>query len=507
LISGAVGPGDHESSKSSIWLASILGGKPRRLRGEAFRASLSPDEAFMAYKNERGIALADSNGENPRTFIEAGPREELGSPAWSADGARIVYRCAVWTDSGLVTTIESRGLGAQTSVVLVRDAAPVGEMRPDIRVWSRDFLVLDDRLIYARNEPPPRSRDQNLWELAIDPRNGNPRGEPRRLTDWTGFDIADLSITADGSQIAFVNDRSQEDVFVGDLTAGGRDLGNVRRLTLDDRDDGAPCWTADGSVVFQSNRNGSADLLAQGLDERAARDLVLGAGEQTAPLLTPDGHFILFWEREPAAEVKRLLRIPVAGGPAELVCEAPVLAWLDCATTPGGPCLLLEPRVEDSTVRVSRLDPVDGKGPEIMRAEFDLARDSTWALSPDGTRFALIGRGSESNSIRLIDARSGELLREMKVATVMELRALRWSPDGNGFFVIGESSRSVSLLRVALEGETTVLYEEPTSDLFSATPSLDGRHLAWGQDTWDSNIWRIQMSEDGSGLAGEQDPR
>jgi hypothetical protein len=45
---------------------------------------------------------------------------------------------------------------------------------------------------------------------------------------------------------------------------------------------------------------------------------------------------------------------------------------------------------------------------------------------------------------------------------------------------------------VDLDGHANLLYEQAKADLFSIKPSLDGRHLAWGEATWDSNIWRIE---------------
>ena len=93
MISGAVGPGDHEHETTSIWLVSILGGAPRKLRGGAYRANLSPDDSLVAYMSmNRGIWLADADGENPREFIGAEEWEFLGSPDWSSDGKRVVYR-------------------------------------------------------------------------------------------------------------------------------------------------------------------------------------------------------------------------------------------------------------------------------------------------------------------------------------------------------------------------------------------------------------------------------
>jgi Tol biopolymer transport system component len=490
LISGAVGPGEHESETSSIWLVSILGSAPRRLRGEAHRAMLSPNDSLVAYMSKNGIWLADADGENPREFIGAKVSEFVGSPQWSPDGKRVVYR----RSAEAVTTIESRGLDDEISTVLVRKNLKVGEQR---RLFAKDFLMLDDRLVYAMNEPSPRNRDWNLWEITIDLRSGKPKGEPRRLTDLVGFNIASLSVTADGSQLAFENRRGQTDVYVGELDDGGRSLHNARRLTLDDRRDRPSCWTPDGrAVVFQSDRYGTKDILVQGLDEQDAQDLVRGAGDQSDPHLTPDGKSFLYWESgDDASGSKQLLRIPVGGGPTELVLEAQRWGMFDCATTPDGPCLLLEVRFEEGIATLSGLDPVAGKGEEFLRIEITAGTNNRRAaLSPDGSQFAVIGHTENDRSIRLENALTGDVMRDIEVDGVpgMGFKDLEWSPDGSGFYIVAASPRGEALLRVDLQGEAHVLYEEQTGDLYAVRPSPDGRHLAFGKMTHEANVWMIE---------------
>ena len=281
----------------------------------------------MAYlSGHDSIMLADADGENPREFIEREDWQFVGSPIWSPDGKRVVYRRVAPGQN--TTTIESRGLDEATSTVLVRD-----DSRPDYAlIWLRDLLMLDDRLVYAKDEPAPRNRDQNLWEIDIDPLSGKPTGEPRRLTDWVGFRIVGLSATVDGSQIVFSKNDTQSDVYVGELGDGGRKLDDPRRLTLDDRDDSPWCWTPDGrAVVFESDRSGNADLFVQELGQRDARDLATGEGDQTAASPTPDGSSFLYWESpegaDGPADPRRLLRVPVGGGPTELVLEVAGWAW------------------------------------------------------------------------------------------------------------------------------------------------------------------------------------
>lgn len=500
LISGTVGPGDRERGTTSIWLVSILGGAPRKLRDGAYRANLSPDDSLVAYMGMKGgIWLADADGENPREFIGTEEWEFLGSPDWSSDGKRVVYRRVGPSKTGMQATIESRGLDEETSTVLVRKENIRFTKRSVVGLaFMADFLMLDDRLVYVMDEPAPRNRDQNLWEIAIDPRSGKSMGEPRRLTDLVDFSILDLSVTADGSHLAFLNDRRQTDVYIGELGDGGRSLDNARRLTLDDRDDSPSCWTPDSrAVVFQSDRNGNDDLLVQGLDQRNAQDLAIGAGNQMEPHLTPDATFFLYWESQANAGgpnvLSRLLRVPVGGGPTELVVEVQGGAAIDCATTPNGPCLLAEVRRAEQIVTLSRLDPVAGRGEELFRIDIGSAIRGKPSLSPDGGRFAMIGKGKD-RSIRLQDALTGEFIRDIEVDGLpgVTFNEVEWSPDGSGFYLAGESPRALSLLRVDLNGEAHVLHEDPTGHLSSVRPSPDGRHLAFEKETQDTNVWVIE---------------
>lgn len=497
MISGAVGPGDHEQRKSSLWLVSILGGAPRRLRGDAVRASVSPDDSLVVYMSRDGIWLADADGGNPREFISKKDWEEIGSPRWSPDGKRVVYRRLAPTGDGMVQTIESRALDENTSIVLVREENP-----PRLKeglIWMRDFLMLEDRLIYSRVEPAPRSRDENLWEIAVVLDTGRPAGEPRRLTDWVDFTPWDLSASADGSQLALLNNESQADVYVGELGDGGRSLEGTRRLTLDDRDDVPACWTPDGRVVIASNRYGNLDLLAQGLDRREPRDLVRGAGDQAWAVPTPDGEALLYWESEEGRTgpnvPQRLLRVPVGGGPTELVLETQGRAQVHCATAPGGPCVLIEDRIADGVSIISRLDPVAGKTEELWRFDRNPGLNPIASLSPDGGRFAVVGHTKEQRSIRLRDAFTGEILREIEMEGMLgaSLVGVAWRPDGDGFYVISDFPRGMAMLHVDLRGKPQVLFEDPTGFLLLAIPSPDGRYLAFGKVTVSSNAWMIEQ--------------
>lgn len=494
MISGAVGPGDHEQNETSIYLVSVLGGSIRRLRGGGLQAELSPDDRLIVYdepqKDRFSLWLCDANGENPRPFIEAELGEFFISPRWSSDGKRVVYRH--WRTDTNSVTIESRGLDEETSVVLVHEGNP--ELGLGLIALS-DFLLLDGRLVYARDEPAPSFRDRNLWEIAVDPRSGKPQGDPKRLTDWVGLEIKGLTASADGSTLAFRDAHRQDDVWVGELSDGGRALDDVRRLTLDDRHDRPACWMpGDRAIVLDSMRNGNQDLFVQGLDQRNARDLVVAPAKQLFPQPTPDGAFLLYWETEERAPkptgTRRLFRTPMGGGSRELVLETHWPATVQCASRPDGPCLLGETRSEENAVTWSRLDPVEGKGEELWRVERDEPLPDPWtfSLSPDGSRLATV----LDDEILVTEIASGRT-RSIQLEGLHGATGLAWAHDGSGFYVTSAPGVVALLLHVDLQGNTQSLHEfREIFGLSAPTPSPDGRYLAFAQASHEANLWLVE---------------
>jgi WD40 repeat protein len=137
---------------------------------------------------------------------------------------------------------------------------------------------------------------------------------------------------------------------------------------------------------------------------------------------------------------------------------------------------------------------VAGKGEELWRVRLDPTVTPSAALSPDGSRFAIVGHTKDDHSIRLLDALTGEAIRDIDVdgGPGMDFAKIEWSPDGSGFYVVGESPRGVALLRVDLQGEAHVLHEDRTAEFISVNPSPDESHLAFGKHTPETNAWMIE---------------
>jgi len=506
IISGAVGPGDHEGDKSSLWVVSILGGAPRRLRGDAYGAVISPDDKLVTfYGGGKGIRIAGSDGENPREFLAATDDDHVNGPQWSWRGDRIVYKRFVRQGNREDRSIESRDLegGSRTTLVSERQVGGLLLLEDPGGRSAGQTLMLEDRLVFVRGEPIPRHRDQNLWEIDVDAETGEAVGEPRRLTDWTDFSFSRLSATRDGRQLAFLNKRHQSDVYVGEIEGGSRSLGGIRRLSLDDLSDRPAAWTPDSqAVIYSSDRNGTADIFRQGLEQRTASVLVSSPRVMSDACLTPDRSSFLYWSvgaspdegRGEADEPSRLLRIPVSGGPTEVILEAPEPWEIRCSRVQDGSCLLAEVDSESGRRDFYLLDPVQGQGHEVLSLELGRIRDvdPEWDLSPDGTKLSIVGDEAQDRSIRVVDL-SGNLVEEIVLQGLPgnSITETAWPVSGRGFFFITTSARGAILGFLEPTGEAHVYLSEQSWNFDRLRPSPDGRFLAYERTTVDSNVWVI----------------
>ena len=237
---------------SSVWTVSVLGGVPHKLRDDAEATSASPDGALIAFMRNKGtigyreIWVMDSSGLEARKLFETDANSDFQSIRWSPDGRRLVYRKDYAVGSKLETTVESRELnGGRPTIIL---SNPM--------VWTFAWLP-GGRFIYSLLVREINVANCNLWELRVDPQNGQPSGKPVRLTNWSGFCIAHPSTTTDGKKLVFNKFWTERSVYVADFPVNDKRRLNPSRLTLNDGQEvPGRGRTADGkAVVFTPNLN------------------------------------------------------------------------------------------------------------------------------------------------------------------------------------------------------------------------------------------------------------
>jgi Tol biopolymer transport system component len=489
---------------------SVIGATLKKLREDANDASLSPDGSQIVFSDTvtHAILLMSADGGRARVWLtpEAGyrqfiptwfPNGKRTTPTWFPNGKRILYVKYGSVNGERTVALESRNLEGRDPVTILANP------RLTEFCWGRG-----GRLIYAVREPAPNEYDSNLWEQRVDEETGKPKGVPRRLTDWNGFYFGNPELTADGKRFVFLNGRSQSDVYLSELTNGGSELKTPRRLTLDERTDWPGGWSLDSKTLFlYSDRNGNFDIYKQGPNDRNAEPFVTGPEEKQAPQISPDGKWVLYMQWPKAIEGAavasgRLMRIPVAGGPAETVLDIKGLSGIRvlspattaggfpsfrCPSHEGGLCVLAE-KLEKNVI-FTAFDPLQGRKTESARVSSDTDFRG-WDLSPDGRRVALSVFDYKAGEVRILPLDGGTPLK-LSAMPWTQLVTVAFSADGKSLFLVSSDSRGTSLVLMDSAGQTKLLLQQPGWDIQSLAASPDGHYLAFGPILSNFNAWTI----------------
>jgi Tol biopolymer transport system component len=505
LVSGPVA---HE--KPAIWMISVIGAKLKKLRDDATDASLSPDGSQIVFTDAvtLEIWLMSADGGQARVWLtpKAGyllqiptwfPNGKRTTPTWFLNGKRILYVKYGGANGEKTVALESRDLKGEDPVTLVANLL-LTEF-----CWGQG-----GRLIYAVREPVPNQYDSNLWEQRFDEDTGRPKGVPRRLTDWIGFYFGNPELTADGQRFVFLNGRSQSDIYLGKLGTRESGLETPRRLTLDERTDWPGGWSPDSKKLFlYSDRKGSFDIYKQGPDDRDAEPLVTGLEEKRAPQISPDGKWLLYMQWPRAAEgtppgFGKLMRMPIAGGAPQAVMDFRGYSGVGvmspastvggypsfrCPQRGGSSCVVAE--VQDRDVVFTAFDPLEGRKKELARTSKNLDL-RTWDLSPDGSRIALPMFDFKAGDVRVLPL-DGGTPQALSAMPWTQLTTIAWVADGKSLFLVSNSSRGSSIVRMDSKGTTKLVFKRPGWDIPSLAPSPDGHSLAFGAVQSNFNAWTI----------------
>jgi serine/threonine protein kinase len=478
--------GGWESENSSIWVISILGGVPRKLRDVASQPSPSPDGTQISFiaNREQGIWIMRADGAQAHKVLAASGTDQVTLPQFMPGAQKIIYGKIhnVYEISGEVKAeITAETMDLQTGKTTVILSEP--------RVTS-GIALPDGRLIYSLYDTP--SIEASLWAIGTDAHLSRAANKPQRIAGWVRSVVNNLSVTADGRRIAFIKQTPQMDVYVGDLRANGRRLINSRRLTLDDREDRPAAWTADGkAVLFYSDRNGSFDIFKQALNQTTAEPIVAGPEDEIGPnAVSPDGKWYFYSVVPNLSQANlitpvTLMRVPADGGPPQAMFDRPQLAFVKCARKPSNSCVVVV--LEPTHLDVYALDQAWGKGPLLRSFEIHSIR-LYFDLSPDGSHIAVVWPGEQPGRIRQLSLTDGTS-RDLMLTDWMRWGRIAWSADGKGWYTSRLSAGGTDLVYVDSEGHPVTLSHQLGHFDVWAIPSPDGQHLAFAQTNSSSNVW------------------
>jgi eukaryotic-like serine/threonine-protein kinase len=476
---------------NTVWVTSILGGVPRKLRTHCSRAHISPDGRQIAFvpANRMELWVMDANGENARKILAVASGHIYGLE-WSPTGRRVAY--AVEEANATEVTVKSVGMDGKEPVLAMKSSLMTDQS--DEFAWAPD-----GRFIFSRSDSSTASGSVfNLWYLMVNPDTGEPSQDPVKITHWDGVWPMVGGLSKDGKRLLVMKVHSWNNVFIAELPNNGTQSGKVNQLTSSDSNDFASWWSRDGkSLLMNSDRTGGRNQIYRlTLGHGDPEPLFPGPEDQYSAEETPDGTWILYWifRHSPgnsAASPLTLMRTPVAGGSSERILDAPIdsASGSHCPARTSSTCLLS--LMEKGQLVFYLLDPLKGQGKEIVRTQVgDAGLWLGWALSPDAKRIAVGGFQSLGKKVRIIDLQSGEA-RELPTPDIL-VGGLSWSSDGRAIYGVAQGD-DFYLFRVDLLGKSQILQESPSGQYFSSPlVSPDGHFLAYTRQSGQNNAFLLE---------------
>jgi len=492
----------------SIWIFSISGGPPHKIRDEATGESFSPDGSLLSFETnlgkygDREIWVMRPDGQQARKVFDVDENSSIGGLTWSPDGQRVIYVRQDGPDIANIYFVSGDLKGGPLTKVL----PPI-----DPKLMSALIWLPDGRLIYRLDEPGFRVKTCNLWQINMDPGLTEFIGKPQRITNFAELCANPMNATADSKQMVVSQWRPHSSVYVAELRAGGERSTNPIRLTLDESWNHPLAWTADSkTILFSSSRTGVDAIFKQTLGQDTAQPMIaLSKSEGLAgACLSPEGSWVYYstksYDEGPAETSKimrdpvtgilpeqtsKLMRVPIQGGSPQLVLAANIEEWPRCARSPSSLCAIAERTPDRKQLIFTELDPVKGRGRELARSNTDPMKEYHWDLSPDGTRIALL---KHRDAIVSILSLTGAAPLEITSRGWNTLSSVVWTADGKELFVSSYTARGADMLRMDLQGNARLLWEHPGGIEIYGVPSPDGQHLAMRGWNVEGNMWMME---------------
>jgi serine/threonine protein kinase len=477
-----------------LWKMSTWDFSLRKLwSGTAPNAAVSPDGSHIAFvKDYHEVWLMGADGEEPHKILASDAGVNLYGIAWSPTSQRLAYTRYLGIANPDMTIETCDLAGGARSVVLSDAHLAVGDGMSGI-AW-----LPDGRIIYSIYSGDTES---NLWARIAepslaDPNTGKQGGDAKHLAGWKNFEALDPQASADGKRLIAYRKHTENGIYIGNLAFGDEGFA-PHRFTPDGWFNGVTDWTKDSkAILFQSKRNGRWAIFKQNIDATTPETLIAGSENYFHPRLSAEGTLLYTAAASPMIfdsgdTTTRLMSTPERGGARSTLMKG----RYDYACGPSPPSSCVASELKDGQLIFFHLDPVKGRGEEIIKIAGYRSSHSNWDLSPDGSRLAIVDPGEGKGEIRILNLADGRVniltVRNWKWAM---LQQISWAADGKSWFALAFSDSSVALLTVDANGKSRILYEMPAglAWIASIVPSPDGKRLAFTKRMYVEDVMLLE---------------
>ena len=462
---------ESEQTLSSLYRAPVLGGSPQLIvRDVDSSITFSPDAHHFAFLRQDGssklfdlIVARDDGSIDRHLFAKQSLTMDSWTPAWSPDGKSILIPVALPAENkaGGFLSVDA-ATGKQQLAMLSDD---LDYLQP---VWLPD----GSGLLVSANSLTAGGISRQLGIVSY------PGGAFRQLTSDTNR-YSRPSIAADGKSIAANQIQSDYPLYVATTSAPDA----MRKVPLSSRSGfGSWDWTTDGrvvlpqppdvrfvnpdggeNVVYTDSKNfvdqvtacGSRYLVFRsgGRSNRTSFNLwrigANGAGlkqltsglDEADPRCSADGNWVYF---DDFGDNKKFKRIPIDGGPAQIVLDPP--PWTADLAPDNKTLAVLDVCPSDQKL-VLKLYSLDGK--QFVIHDLDQRAQPPIRFMPDGraVAYTVTEKGVDNVWIQPLDSRP---FYQFTHFTADRFQTFKFSRDGSRIaFERGHTESDAVLLRDA----------------------------------------------------------
>jgi serine/threonine protein kinase len=449
-----------------LYRAPLLGGEPQKLVSDVDSAiTFSPDGkkfAYMRYNNPPGSKdqlIVHTLDDGSEKVLSGGAADgQLLQPAWSPDGKTIVSSVPDFS-TGLFKLV-----AVNTATGGRKDLSSSNQRILELPMWLPDGSGL---LVLAREQSSNFTRTQIGYV-------SYPDGIYSPVTRDTNS-YADLSVDGSGHTIATVQSEFRWGLQV--MPAGGA-AAQIRQITSSDADTniawtsdnhlisdqfntlnvvdpasgsktaipgvgvgGNPWVCPDGAILYGRLLNGSSRIWRVESNGSNLKQLTDGKADQD-PVCSADGQWLYFMDQ---AGHQRLNRMPLHGGAAQLISDAPDAGTFDIS--PDGK-LVAFPTIDHSGEHKEKLELVETDGGKVVKTvDFERARFGTLHFARDGKGviYPTRANGVDNLWFQPLDGSKGRPLTDFTAERIYDFH---WSPDGRQLALVrGHTDSDVVLIR------------------------------------------------------------